>query len=183
MDSEKKNADDRTFRRAMADVTPLRAPDRIEPVPKKTPARAVQKERDDRAVLRELLEHNDESAELETGEELIFLRPGQQKRILRRLRRGYYSAADTIDLHHMDVDTAKQVLLDFLDQVLDRQLSCVRIVHGKGLRSRTLPRLKMMTNRVLRKHPRVVAFASCRPVDGGTGATDILLTNRLRNTR
>jgi DNA-nicking Smr family endonuclease len=183
MDSEKKNADDRTFRRAMADVTPLRAPDRIEPVPKKTPARAVQKERDDRAVLRELLEHNDESAELETGEELIFLRPGQKKRILRRLRRGYYSAADTIDLHHMDVDTAKQVLLDFLDQVLDRQLSCVRIVHGKGLRSRTLPRLKMMTNRVLRKHPRVVAFASCRPVDGGTGATDILLTNRLRNTR
>jgi DNA-nicking Smr family endonuclease len=183
MDSEKKNADDRTFRRAMADVTPLRAPDRIEPVPKKTPARAVQKERDDQAVLRELLEHNDESAELETGEELIFLRPGQQKRILRRLRRGYYSAADTIDLHHMDVDTAKQVLLDFLDQVLDRQLSCVRIVHGKGLRSRTLPRLKMMTNRVLRKHPRVVAFASCRPVDGGTGATDILLTNRLRNTK
>jgi DNA-nicking Smr family endonuclease len=183
MDSEKKNADDRTFRRAMADVTPLRAPDRIEPVPKKTPARAVQKERDDRSVLRELLEHNDESAELETGEELIFLRPGQQKRILRRLRRGYYSAADTIDLHHMDVDTAKQVLLDFLDQVLDRQLSCVRIVHGKGLRSRTLPRLKMMTNRVLRKHPRVVAFASCRPVDGGTGATDILLTNRLRNTK
>jgi DNA-nicking Smr family endonuclease len=183
MDSEKKNADDRTFRRAMADVTPLRAPDRIEPVPKKTPARAVQKERDDRSVLRELLEHNDESAELETGEELIFLRPGQQKRILRRLRRGYYSAADTIDLHHMDVDTAKQVLLDFLDQVLDRQLSCVRIVHGKGLRSRTLPRLKMMTNRVLRKHPRVVAFASCRPVDGGTGATDILLSNRLRNTK
>ena len=167
----------------MADVTPLQAPDRIEPVPKKTPARAVQKERDDRAVLQELLEHNDDSAELETGEELIFLRSGQQKRILRRLRRGYYSVAETIDLHHMDVDTAKQVLLDFLDHVLDRQLSCVRIVHGKGLRSRTLPRLKIMTNRVLRKHPRVVAFASCRPVDGGTGATDILLTNRLRNTR
>ena len=32
-----------------------------------------------------------------------------------------------------------------------------------------------MTNRVLRKHPRVIAFASCRPVDGGTGATDVLL--------
>jgi DNA-nicking Smr family endonuclease len=183
MDSEKKKANDRTFRLAMADVTPLRGPGRIEPVPKKTPARALQKEKDDREVLQELLEHNDQSIELETGEELIFLRPGHQKRILRRLRRGYYSAADTIDLHHMDVETATQVLLDFLDHVLDRRQSCVRIVHGKGLRSRNLPLLKMMTNRMLRKHPRVVAFASCRPVDGGTGATDVLLSTRPGNTR
>ena len=183
MDSEKKKANDRTFRLAMADVTPLRGPGRIEPVPKKTPARALQKEKDDREVLQELLEHNDESIELETGEELIFLRPGHQKRILRRLRRGYYSVADTIDLHHMDVETAKQVLLDFLEHVLDRRQSCVRIVHGKGLRSKNLPLLKMMTNRMLRKHPRVVAFASCRPVDGGTGATDVLLSTRPGNTR
>lgn len=183
MDSEKKKANDRTFRLAMADVTPLRGPGRIEPVPRKTPARALQKEKDDREVLRELLEHNDQSIELETGEELIFLRPGHQKRILRRLRRGYYSAADTIDLHHMDVETAKQVLLDFLEHVLDRRQSCVRIVHGKGLRSKNLPLLKMMTNRMLRKHPRVVAFASCRPVDGGTGATDVLLSTRPGNTR
>jgi DNA-nicking Smr family endonuclease len=183
MDSEKKKAEDRTFRLAMADVTPLRGPGRIEPVPKKTPARALQKEKDDKEVLQELLDHNDESIELETGEELIFLRHGHQKRILRRLRRGYYSTADTIDLHHMDVETAKQVLLDFLDYVLDRQQSCVRIVHGKGLRSRNLPLLKMMTNQMLRKHPRVVAFASCRPVDGGTGATNVLLSTRSGNSR
>ena len=178
MDSEKKNTNDRTFRQAMADVTPLQTSDRIEPVPKKTPARALQKKMDDRAVLQELLDYDDDSIELQTGEELLFLRPGQQKRILRRLRRGYFSAADTIDLHHMNVETAKQVLLDFLDHALTRQLSCVRIIHGKGLRSKNLPQLKMLTNRVLRKHPRVVAFASCRPVDGGTGATNVLLSTR-----
>ena len=178
MDSEKKNKDDRTFRQAMADVTPLRTSNRIEPIPKKTPARAVQKKMDDQAVLQELLEYDDESIELQTGEELLFLRPGHQKRTLKRLRRGYFSVADTIDLHHMNVETAKQVLPDFLDYALARQLSCVRIIHGKGLRSKNLPQLKMMTNRVLRKHPRVVAFASCRPVDGGTGATDVLLSTR-----
>ena len=167
----------------MADVTPLRAPDRIEPVPKKTPAQAVQKERDEQAVLQELLEYSDELVELETGEELLYLRPGHQKRILRRLRRGQYSVGDTIDLHHMSVETAKQVLLDYVDQALERQLGCVRVVHGKGLRSKTLPRLKIMTNRVLRKHPRVIAFASCRPVDGGTGATDILLSTRPGSSR
>ena len=183
MDSEKKNKDDRTFRQAMADVTPLRTSNRIEPVPKKTPARAVQKKMDDQAVLQELLEYDDESIELQTGEELLFLRPGYQKRTLKRLRRGYFSVADTIDLHHMNVETAKQVLLDFLDHALAGQLSCVRIIHGKGLRSKNLPKLKMMTNRVLRKHPRVVAFASCRPVDGGTGATDVLLSTKPGNIK
>ena len=128
--------------------------------------------------MQELLEYDDDSIELQTGEELLFLRPGYQKRTLRRLRRGYFSATGTVDLHHMNVATAKQVLLDFLDHALARQLSCVRIIHGKGLRSKNLPLLKMMTNRVLQKHPRVVAFASCRPVDGGTGATDVLLSTR-----
>lgn len=178
MDSEKKNADDMSFREAMAGVKPLKPNDRIEPVPKKTPARAVQQKKDDREVLRELLDENGAITELETGEELLFLRPGYQKQLLRRLRRGQFSVADTMDLHHMDVATAKQVLVDFLDHSASRHRGCVRIIHGKGLRSKGQPLLKIMTNRVLRKYPAVVAFASCRPVNGGTGATDVLLAKR-----
>jgi DNA-nicking Smr family endonuclease len=78
----------------------------------------------------------------------------------------------------MDVKTARQVLLDFIDHSLGRRQSCVRVIHGKGLRSRDLPQLKLMCGRILRKHPRVIAFASCRPVDGGTGATNVLLSAR-----
>jgi DNA-nicking Smr family endonuclease len=59
-----------------------------------------------------------------------------------------------------------------------RGLGCIRVVHGKGLRSRTIPKLKLMTNRLLRRHPAVVAFASCRPADGGTGAVVVLLKSR-----
>jgi DNA-nicking Smr family endonuclease len=178
MHSEKKSTVDLSFREAMADVKPLRTPDRIEPTPRKTPAIATQREKDDRDVLQELLEFEDASAELETGEELLYLRPGHQQRTFKRLRRGYFSVSDTIDLHHMNVDTAKKALLDFIDQSLGRNMGCVRIVHGKGLRSKNLPRLKIMTNRTLRKHPRVIAFASCRPVEGGTGATNVLLSAR-----
>jgi len=178
MHSEKKNTVDTSFREAMADVKPLRTPDRIEPIPRKTPAIAAQREKDDRNVLRELLEFKDDSAELETGEELLYLRPGHQQQTLKRLRRGYFSVSDTIDLHHMTVETAKRVLLDFIDRAVSRQMGCVRIVHGKGLRSHSLPRLKIMTNSTLRKHPRVIAFASCRPVEGGTGATNVLLSAR-----
>jgi DNA-nicking Smr family endonuclease len=183
MNSEKKNPDQDAFLEAMSDVTPLQAEERVAPPPKKTPPRARQLEKDDRAVLSELLNHDHDAAELESGEELLYLKPGYQKRILRRLRRGHYSVEDTIDLHHMDVRTARRVLTDFLDRAVARHIGCVRIIHGKGLRSRTLPRLKMMTNRILARHPSVIAFASSRPVAGGTGATEVLLSLRRGRTR
>jgi DNA-nicking Smr family endonuclease len=181
MKSDKKTNDEELFRAAMADVRPLRRPGRIEPAPKRPPPDARQRELDEKKALQELLSHGP-LEEHETGEELLYLKPGYQTRVLRRLRRGQYSVADTIDLHHMDVATARQVLLDFIDHALGRRNSCVRVIHGKGLRSRDLPRLKQLTNRILRKHPRVIAFASCRPVDGGTGATDVLLSARPGHT-
>jgi len=177
MKSDKKTSEVDLFRQAMADVRPLRPTDRIEPEPRRPAASARQRELDDLRVLQEMLSHGD-LEEHETGEELLYLRSGYQTRLLRRLRRGQYSVADTIDLHHMDVASARQVLLDFITQSLDRRHSCIRIIHGKGLRSRDIPRLKLLTGRILRKHPRVIAFASCRPVDGGTGATDVLLSAR-----
>ena len=57
-----------------------------------------------------------------------------------------------------------------------RDITCVRIVHGKGLRSGSAgPVLKRMTDRVLRRRDDVLAFASARPAQGGTGATVVLL--------
>jgi len=183
MDSQKKTSDDVNFREAMADVVPLPASNRIEPNGTKVPAIAAQRQQDDQAVLRELLEFQDDSVGLETGEELLYLKPGHQHRLLRRLRRGHFSVADIIDLHHMSVETARKVLLDFIDEALRRNRGCVRVVHGKGLRSRRLPRIKIMTDRTLRKHPNVIAFASCRQVDGGTGAVNVLLSTRPESRR
>lgn len=179
MSSHKKKQDQTTFREAMAGVKRAPPHGRIEPFPKRPPAIPRQRQRDERAALAESRLGQTDTA-LETGEELLFLKSGHPPRVLRRLRRGYYSVTDTIDLHHMDEATARQVLLDFIDVSLDRRHSCVRVIHGKGLRSRDLPRLKIMTNRVLRKHPCVVAFASSRPVNGGTGATEVLLSAKQR---
>lgn len=162
----------------MTGVTPLACDDRIEPVPMNTPASALQREIDEKAVLQESMLPESDPAELETGEEILFLRPGYQKRIMQRLRRGQYSIADTIDLHHMNAETAGQILQDFVRQSIERGYSCVRIIHGKGLRSRDVPRLKILTNRLLRRQSKVIAFASCRPMDGGTGAVDVLLSAR-----
>jgi DNA-nicking Smr family endonuclease len=178
MNSKQKKDDGSLFRDAMSDVRPLKPDDRVEPVAAKPRPQARQREKDDRRIMETLLTREDDDILLESGEELLFLRPGHQKRLLQRLRRGHYSVADSVDLHHMDVATAKGVLVDFLERSLQRRFGCVRVIHGKGLRSRDLPRLKQMTNRVLRKHPRVIAFASARPVGGGTGATEVLLSVR-----
>jgi len=181
MNSRKKNDDDGdAFRKAVADVSPLNQPNRAPPHMKRPPAIAVQRKRDEEAVLQELLSPLDDLAELETGEELIFLRSGYPPRVLRRLRRGHFSVSETVDLHHMDKATARQVLLDFLQRSLDSGHGCVRIIHGKGLRSKNEPILKILTRHVLSRHPCVIAFASCRPVDGGTGAVNVLLKARNR---
>jgi len=176
------------FRREMEDVLPLNAGKRSSSQAPRPDPRPRQRERDETKVLDELLDMPDDDEGLETGEELRFLRPGYQQRYLTRLRRGRYSIQDHLDLHHMNLETARHMLLEFVDQNVRAGRGCVRVVHGKGRRSRGRPRLKEMTNRVLRRHPAVLAFASCRPVDGGTGAVAVLLrtsrrTASQRNTK
>jgi DNA-nicking Smr family endonuclease len=75
----------------------------------------------------------------------------------------------------MNEATASNALHAFIDAAHKRGIGCVRVVHGKGLRSKKGPVLKQMTRRLLSRHPLVIAFASCRPVDGGTGAVSVLL--------
>lgn len=163
------------FRAAMTGVQPLKCDNRLarrRPRPAPVP---TQFHRDEAAVLQELLQPVVDPAEIETGEELFYLRPGHSPRLLRQLRRGTFSCADSIDLHTLTEKVAREVLLQFIAQSNRRGFGCVRVIHGKGLRSQGPPVLKLMAQKTLRKHPSVIAFASCRPVHGGTGAVDILL--------
>ena len=76
----------------------------------------------------------------------------------------------------MTVAEARPRLADFIDYSLKQGLTCVRIVHGKGLGSgHRGPVLKNAVNRWLRKWDSVLAFVSARQVDGGTGAVYVLL--------
>jgi DNA-nicking Smr family endonuclease len=60
-------------------------------------------------------------------------------------------------------------------------MTCIRIIHGKGKRSRNNkgPVIKTKVNHWLRQRDDVLAFCSARPIDGGTGAIYVLLR---RNT-
>jgi DNA-nicking Smr family endonuclease len=163
------------FREAVRDVKPL-SHDRHSATPRKRPARARFARADRFAVLEESLHRELGDPTAAGGDELAFRRPGVSESVLRKLRRGEYRVAGELDLHGLTVAQAKQALRDFLVEALDRRAGCVRIIHGKGLRSgHHGPVLKGVVSGVLRRSSVVVAYVSARPVDGGTGAVYVLL--------
>ena len=170
------NEDDiRLFRDAIGPVREIRADVPPPPAPRPEP-RAHMLEADEAAVPGELLEPAFDPALMEIGEELAYLRDGYPPRLLRQLKRGQFSVQDEIDLHHMNAAAAQASIADFLAEARQHGLRCVRIVHGKGLRSKAAgPVLKALTDRLLRRRDDVVAFASARPAQGGTGAVVVLL--------
>ncbi len=162
----------RLFREAVQDVKRL---PRRETAPvvagRRRPAPVARFSRADRhAVLLESLDGETGDPELAAGDELVYHRAGVQMPVLRKLRRGQYRVQAEIDLHGLTVVEAKQALRDFLAEALHRQYRCVRIVHGKGLRSgHRGPVLKGAVSSVLRRIGAVVAYVSARQVDGGDG--------------
>ena len=182
-DSREARSEDVTlFREAVRDVKPLgrATPTADHPSgPARRPRPTARFTRADRlAVLEESLTDDFLDPALASGEELVFQRPGVQAGVLRKLRRGDYRVQGEIDLHGLTVAEAKQSLREFLAQALVRQWRCVRIIHGKGLRSgHRGPVLKAMVGATLRKVGPVLAYVSARQVDGGTGALYVLLSS------
>ncbi|MFC5741059.1 Smr/MutS family protein [Dyella tabacisoli] len=167
--------DARLFREAIGDVRvldPVAAP----PAAAKPEPYPLMLEADEAAVPGELLAMAFDPGELEIGEELSYLRDGYPPKLLRQLKRGQFSVQDDIDLHQMNAAAAQATIVDFLAEAHHNGLRCVRIVHGKGLRSKAAgPVLKVLTDRMLRRRDDVIAFASARPMQGGTGAVVVLL--------
>jgi len=172
------NDDFQTFLDELGPVRRIRS-NRVEKRRSRAEPHPRMREADEQTVLDELTDLHPDDALLETGEELLWTRPGLQKRVLTRLRRGRWQVQDEIDLHQMNVEAATSSIRIFLEQTLAANRRCVKIIHGKGLRSGPEgPRLKSVCARVLSRHPMVLAFASARAADGGTGAVYVLLKNR-----
>jgi DNA-nicking Smr family endonuclease len=163
------------FREAVRGVRPL-ASGAARPRPPRVRARARFARADRAAVLRESLEAATADPAALSGEALSFHRPQVQHSVLRKLRRGEYRVEREIDLHGLTVSQAKEMLRQFLVRALEERVRCVRIVHGKGLRSGPRgPVLKATVDGVLRRTGAVLAYVSARQTDGGTGAVYVLL--------
>ncbi|GBG12623.1 DNA mismatch repair protein MutS [Novimethylophilus kurashikiensis] len=164
------------FREAVKDAKPLKH-DRILHRPSPPKPIPMQLIRDEQQALKDSLSDDYMPAhELETGEELLYLRDGHSPDILRKLRRGHWVIQQQLDLHGMLVDEARAYTADFLNQCKKRGIRCVRIIHGKGLGSRNRePVLKNKLRSWLMQRDEVIAYCQARQVDGGAGAVVVLL--------
>ena len=164
------------FREAVRDVKPLAYDAPVAEPARRPPPQARFTRADRHAVLQESLYADVDDPELASGEELVFAREGIQKLVLRKLRRGQYRVQAEIDLHGLTVAEAKEAVRTFLVKAIEHHYRCVRIIHGKGLRSgHRGPVLKSAISGVLRRVGPVLAYVSARQVDGGTGALYVLL--------
>lgn len=168
------SAEASAFRAAMQGVKPLaKGPAPAAPIkrrPRRSAGAAAAHARD----LEERMPLVD--ADVAAGESLSHRRAGVRDQELRRLRRGLFPIEDQLDLHGANQAQARALLAEFIDRSCDAGLRCVRVIHGKGMRSGGRGAvLKSAVNTWLRRHPDVMAFASARPIDGGTGAVYVLL--------
>ncbi len=175
-DNKNPGDDDRAlFRASVRGVTRLRQERRPPPRKRVKPVPRMTLE-DEAQVRRDMLDLPFDDAEVETGEELLYTRPGLQHNLMRKLRRGQYVTRAELDLHGMTAAEARPALADFIARCQARDLRCVRIIHGKGLSSPDRkPVLKSRVNAWLQRSDAVLAFCSARPRDGGTGALYVLL--------
>jgi len=174
--SEKDEDGKDLFLEAVKGARPLKAPrlHHTGPLPKPIPRQFLKDER--QALVDSLSDHYIPAHELESGEELLYLREGHSPDILSKLRRGNWVVQAAIDLHGLIADEARLYVAEFLADCKKRGIRCVRIVHGKGLGSRNRePILKHKLRGWLMQKDEVIAYAQARKEDGGSGAVIVLL--------
>lgn len=117
---------------------------------------------------------------------LEWARPGVQERVMKKLRQGLPAWQASIDLHGCTLELARERIMQLLRRAGQEDMSCVRIVHGKGHHkpdsaadsSSKAAQLKTYVNGLLPQLDNVLAFTSALPNEGGTGAVRVLLRRR-----
>ena len=164
------------FREAIGKVREF-TPAAMPPRPRPPAPRPRQREADEADALAQSRRAPFALEDADRGEGLEYLRDGLSPRLLRRLKRGQFSVRDELDLHTMTAELAESAVRAFLNECKADERFCVRIVHGKGLRSGPEgPVLKGVVERMLRQRADVLAYASAPAAQGGTGAVLVLLT-------
>lgn len=171
----------RAFEQEMSNVEPLDTrPERMPLVglqPKV--AAAVSEDAEVLAQLADLVSGAGPFDIADTTEYVEGIAPGQDKRLLERLKRGDFSVQSHLDLHGFTRDEACKAVADYLKMCRTSSLRCVLLVHGRGLHSKDRePVLKNQLARWLSRGPmsrNILAFCTARSPDGGGGSLYVLL--------
>ena len=182
----KEQNDDEVFRDAMADVNEIKE---FREVPFTAPSqfkcskenRKLHLEADDSVeILRQIVNGERKIRLSDTGEYIEWVSPNIRKDVAQRLHRGDFSVQDYIDLHGMTLGEAEEAFRLFFQESLKKRLFCIKVIHGRGLRSPKGPVLKEALKKWLHGKFRkwILAFSSAKDCDGGLGATYIILKSK-----
>jgi DNA-nicking Smr family endonuclease len=169
--------DEEIFLDAMADVREIKEFREISP---KEPPRIKQlhSENDDSFnILRQIVNGKRRIRLSDTGEYIEWVSPNIRKDIAQRLHQGHFSVQDFIDLHGMTVSEAEEAFSKFFKNAVRKHLFCIKVIHGRGLRSSRGPVLKEALKKWLHGTFRkwILAYSTAKDSDGGLGATYIIL--------
>jgi DNA-nicking Smr family endonuclease len=115
-----------------------------------------------------------------TQEYVEWIHPEFRDDIIQSLHEGRFSVQAYLDLHGCSVPEAEKEFDDFIIDSLKKGLSCIKIIHGRGLRSAKGARLKTAVVKRLSGHFRrdIIAYVTARQCDGGLGALYVLLRKK-----
>ena len=97
-----------------------------------------------------------------------------------RLHEGRFSVQEALDLHGFTVPEAEEAINLFFKDSNRKGHRCVKIIHGRGLRSRAGPVVKRAVVKLLsgRYRKQIIAYVTARQCDGGLGALYVLLAKQ-----
>jgi DNA-nicking Smr family endonuclease len=168
------NEDAELFREAIGEVIIHRHTEsRLSKAKPKPRARMF--ERDELEALAQSKRANSLDAAAFGQEPLLFQGPKVDARLMRKLKSGTFRVDAEFDLHGMSALEAERWLKQFLADAYRENLHCIRIIHGKGVRSEAGPVLMNVVDKVLRHQGRVLAYCSAPANQGGSGAALVLL--------
>lgn len=173
----KHKTDEELFLEAMSNVREIKE---FREIPVKSPhgikARSM-RAKDDFEMLRQVVTGERKIRLSDTGEYMEWTSPEIRKDVSEKLHRGDFSVQDCIDLHGMTLIEAEEALKQFFGEAVKNRLFCIKVIHGRGLRSPNGPVLKGALKKWLHGHfrKRVLAYATAKDCDGGLGATYIIL--------
>lgn len=177
-------ADEALFIMEMADVTPMAGKgkrhlkDPLPPKAWKTP----ELPNEDLEALKSLADLVSGKAEFDliySDEYVEGQTRGLPPRLMEQLRAGHIPYQDHLDLHGYTLAQAEAAVTRFVLDSVALGRNCVLLIHGRGLGSQDgIPVLKrcletFLLRGVVRKY--LLAFTTAKPVDGGLGASYILL--------
>lgn len=187
-EGKKSKTDEEIFLEAMADVKEIKE---FRAIPLSDPPQfkyskehsKLSTETDETVeILRQIVNGERKIRLSDTGEYIEWVSPRIRRDIAQRLHRGDFSVQDYIDLHGMTLSEAEAAFRLFFHDALKRRLFCIKVIHGRGLRSPNGPVLKEALKTWLQGKLKksILAYSSAKDCDGGLGATYIILRSSVQ---